>query len=59
MTERSTPKKLTYGGVPVTEEYLARYGVDSDQEVYAVLVMVAGIFATALILGLVALLVWA
>lgn len=52
-------KKRTYGGVPVSDEYLARYRVSSDQEVYGAILLALVIFGTFLVIALAALWVWA
>lgn len=59
MSEASnTPKKLTYGGLPVTQEYLDRYNVSSDQYVYETIAWVWLITTLLSLAGIVALLVF-
>jgi len=55
----STAKKQTYGGLPVSDEYLARYGVASDQEVYATIARVLAACAMLAAFGAGALWIWA
>lgn len=48
----------TYGGLPVSDDYLARYGLWSDQEVYGGIAIIVGTFAFLLGAAAIALLVW-
>lgn len=59
--EMSQTEKLTYGGLPVTKEYLDQHRVSSDQEIYAAIGILLITFIGIEIIGLVvfvSLLVW-
>lgn len=51
-------KKQTYGGLPVSDEYLDRYGVTSDQAVYEAIAVVIGSFVVLFGLAVICLWVW-